>query len=694
MNREKQGLPEVLERAARLARQRVPAARRTAMARTVQEANARDADHLLAQAWDSAGLHGKPQRLHNPGVPDLPLLAWDAEQGWLLLRSRGVDGLWRAESVDGALSLAHLPSHCYKLPDAASSASAPGALKLVGQAILRRKGIFLDAVLASALASLLALASSLYSMQVYDRVIPNAGYNTLWVLSVGVILSILLEFMLKQLRANGVDRACKAIDTELSGWYFARMLGIRMEARPATVGTLASQVKGFEQVRAVLASTSLFVLADVPFAILFLLVIGLIGGWIVLVPLVTLPLALITGLAFQRMIREHTRNSIATSYKSAGLLVEAVDGAESAKANSSEWLLQSRWNRLLAEGAAHDEAVKRHASLSQNLTALLQQLSYVLLVAAGAWLVADNKLTMGALLACSIIGNRAMAPIIQLPGVMVQWAHARAAIESMEKIMALPNEADHSETLLAPEALGADLGFERARFAYGGERVALEVETLSIAAGERVALIGPIGSGKSTLLKLASGLYRPQQGRAFVGGMDAALLLPAALREHVGYLPQEARLFSGSLRENLILGLADPGDEAILAAAERTGLSALILGQPRGLALEISEGGRGVSGGQRQLIAFTRMLLAQPRVWLLDEPTGNMDSATEARVVQVLRDEAARGATLLMSTHKNALLPLVSRVIVLQGGRITADGPRDEILARLMGRPAAQGAAA
>lgn len=689
----------MLERAARLARQRVPAARRTAMARTVQEASARDADHLLALAWDSAGLHGKPQRLHNPGVPDLPLLAWDAQQGWFLLRSRGVDGLWRAESADGALALAELPSHCFKLPDAASSSSAPGALKLVGQAILRRKGVFMDAVLASALASLLALASSLYSMQVYDRVIPNAGYNTLWVLSVGVVLSILLEFMLKQLRANGVDRACKAIDAELSGWYFARMLGIRMEARPATVGSLASQVKGFEQVRAVLASTSLFVLADVPFAILFLLVIGMIGGWIVLVPLVTLPLALVTGLAFQRMIREHTRNSIATSYKSAGLLVEAVDGAESAKANSSEWLLQSRWNRLLAEGAAHDEAVKRHASLSQNLTALLQQLSYVLLVAAGAWLVADNKLTMGALLACSIIGNRAMAPIIQLPGVMVQWAHARAAIEGMEKIMTLPNEADHSETLLAPEALGADLGFERARFAYGGERVALEVEKLHIAAGERVALIGPIGSGKSTLLKLASGLYRPQDGKAFVGGMDASLLLPAALREHVGYLPQEARLFSGSLRENLILGLADPGDEAILAAAERTGLSALILGQPRGLALEISEGGRGVSGGQRQLIAFTRMLLAQPRVWLLDEPTGNMDSATEARVVQVLRDEAARGATLLMSTHKNALLPLVSRVIVLQGGRITADGPRDEILARLMGRPAAsaatsQGAAA
>jgi ATP-binding cassette subfamily C protein LapB len=531
-------------------------------------------------------------------------------------------------------------------------------------------------------------------MQVYDRVIPNAGYQTLWVLSVGVVMSILLEFMLKQLRANGVDRAGKAIDAELSGWFFARMLGIRMEARPATVGTLASQVKGLEQVRTVLASTSLFVLADVPFAALFLLVIAMVGGWLVLVPMVTLPLALMAGLAFQKMIRQHTRNSIATSYKSAGLLVEAVDGAESAKATSSEALLQSRWKQLVEEGAGHEQAVKRHAAFSQNLTALMQQLSYVLLVAAGAWLVADNQLTMGALLACSIIGNRAMAPIIQLPGVMVQWAHARAAIDALEKVMALPNEADHTETQLAPEVLGGELTFERARFAYASERVVLELDRLTIAADERVALIGPIGSGKSTLLKLASGLYRPQEGKLTLGGIDAALLLPAVVREQVGYLPQDARLFSGTLRDNLILGLADPGDEAILAAATRTGLSELILGQPRGLALEISEGGRGVSGGQRQLIAFTRMLLAKPRVWLLDEPTGNMDSNSEARVVQVLREEAAKGGTFLMSSHKNALLPLVSRVIVLQGGRIVADGARDEILARLMGRPQVQGVAA
>ncbi|MDB5796959.1 MAG: transporter family protein [Paucimonas sp.] len=692
------GLPELVERSASLARQRMPLARRTAVERAVDAApGVAQAADLFRLAWQMAELAGEPALLHNPSPADTPFAAFLPDHGWALVQARAGDGSWRIESSAGAtLSLPDLAgATCLGLPPPAQAAQRRSALQLVGDAIWRRKGVFLDAVLATALASLLALGSSLYSMQVYDRVIPNSGYNTLWVLSVGVLLSILLEAMLKQVRSHTIDRTCKAIDSELSEWFFRRMLGIRMEARPASVGTLASQIKGFEQVRAVMASTSLFVLADVPFAVLFLLVIAAIGGWVVAVPLVMLPLALLCGLAFQRAIQNHTRNTIATSYKSAGLLVEAVDGAESVKASSSEWMLQSRWNRLVEEAASSDQAIKTHSSLSQNLTAMLQQVSYVLLVAAGAWLVTENKMTMGALLACSIIGNRAMSPIIQLPGVMVQWAHAKAAIEGIDKIIALPNEADQVHEQLAPSLLGGEIGFERIRFSYGGqERAALELDRLQLRAGERVALVGPIGSGKSTLLKLASGMYRPAQGRVLLGGMDAALLLPAVLREQVGYLPQEARLFSGTLRDNLLLGLPDPGDEAILAAAHRTGLSDLVLGQPRGLALEITEGGRGVSGGQRQLIAFTRLLLANPKVWLLDEPTGNMDSATEARVVQVLREVAAAGATLLVSTHKNAVMPLVERIVVLQNGRLVVDGPRNEVMAKLAGRPVAQGEAA
>ncbi len=564
----------------------------------------------------------------------------------------------------------------------------PAPCVCCGRRCGRRRALFFDAVLATGLVNLLTLATALYAMQVFDRVIPNQGFHTLWVLSVGVVLSICLELILKQVRSHTVDRTCNAIDQQLSGWFFSRMLGIRMEAHPPAVGTLASQVKGFEMVRAVLASTSLFVLADVPFALFFFAVIALVGGWVVAVPLITLPVALAAGLMFQHAIQRHTRLNLAGGNRKVGLLVEAVDGAESLKANSAEWRLQGRWNRLVAETSLAEQSIRTYSSLSQNLTVGLQQLSYVALVALGAWLVTENQLTMGGLLACSIIGNRAMMPIVQLPGVMVQWAHARAALEGLEQIIALPNEADEAQHALTPQTLEGGLRFERARFAYGlARRMALEVAHLEIKPGERVGLIGPIGSGKSTFLKLASGLYRPAQGNVFLGGVDLALLATPVVRETVGYLPQDARLVSGSLRDNLLLGLPDPGDEAILAAARRTGLIELIVGQPRGLALELTEGGRGVSGGQKQLIAVTRMLLARPKVWLLDEPIGAMDSVTEARVVGLLRELTAEGATLVVATHKTAMLPLLERLIVLQGGRVLLDGPRDAVLAKISGQP-------
>ncbi|NTV09405.1 MAG: ATP-binding cassette domain-containing protein [Zoogloea sp.] len=610
------------------------------------------------------------------------------------MKSRAADGSWRGEDAGGEpVTRAQLDGFtCVSLPDRRSAEQAersvPGALRLVWQALWAHKGVFFDAVLATGLVNLLTLAASLYSMQVYDRVIPNQGFSTLWVLTVGVGLSITLEFVLKQVRSRTVDRSCNAIDHQLSEWFFRRMMGIRMEARPASVGTLASQVKGFEMVRGVLASTSLFVLADVPFALLFLLIIALVGGWVVAVPLISLPIALGAGLAFQHAIQRQTRLNLSASNRKTGLLVEAVDGAEALKASSAEWSVQARWNRLVAENSAAEQSIRNYAALSGNLTAAFSQLSYVALVAVGAYFVAESQLTMGGLLACSIIGNRAMMPIVQLPGVMVQWAHARAAIEGLEKIIALPNEADEAHQALSPQFLEGSLRFERTRFAYGAaKRLALELERLEIKPGERVGMIGAIGSGKSTLLKLASGMYRPQEGKVFLGGVDMALLGSAVVRETVGYLPQETRLFSGTLRDNLLLGLPDPGEEAILEAARRTGLIELILGQPKGLALEITEGGRGVSGGQMQLIAVTRMLLAQPRVWLLDEPTGSMDSVTEGRVVNLLRDLAAEGATLVVTTHKTALLPLLDRLIVLQGGRVLLDGPRDAVLARLSGRP-------
>lgn len=698
----KNGLAAMVDMAAHLVGQEGGAGRRRDLDRVLGRMDERHgAARLFAGLWSAAGLQGQCVHLPHPTPGDLPFAVYAPEIGWCLVHSLGAEGCWQALENNGAAStLARLDDvECISLPrgSVTSTTGRPGALALAASAALAHKGVFVDAVLATGLITLLAVATSLFSMQVYDRVIPNHGFNTLWVLTAGVAMSIGLEFILKQVRSSTVDRTCNAIDEALSEWFFNRMLGIRMEARPASVGTLASQVKGFEMVRGVLTSTSLFVLTDVPFALLLIVMIGLVGGWLVVVPLIALPIALAAGLMFQSAIQRHARLNLSASNRKAGLLVEAADGIESLKANSAEWMILARWNQLVAESGQSDQRIRRCSALSQNLTATLQQLSYVALVAVGALLVTDNQMTMGGLMACSIISGRALMPIVQLPGVMVQWAQARAAIEGLDQIIALPNEADDAPDALAPQYLAGGLRFEGARFAYGTlNRTALELPRLEIKPGERIGLLGGIGSGKSTLLKLGSGMYRPAAGQILLGGIDLALLAPATAREMVGYLPQEARLFSGSLRENLVLGLQDPGEDAILEAARRTGLIDLVLSHPKGLALRLTEGGRGVSGGQKQLIAVTRLLLARPQILLLDEPTSAMDAVTEARVVGLFREIAAEGVTLVAATHKTALLPLFDRLIVLHGGRVVLDAPRDAALARLAGTlyPALEEAAA
>jgi len=271
-----------------------------------------------------------------------------------------------------------------------------------------------------------------------------------------------------------------------------------------------------------------------------------------------------------------------------------------------------------------------------------------------------------------------------LPSVMVQWAHARAALEGLDRLIAMPNENDGRDTAMVPQKIDPSLRFERVKFFYGAaNQLALEVPHLAIAAGERVGVLGAVGSGKSTLLKLASALYKPVDGKVYVGQLDAALIAPALLREKIGYLPQDFQLFSGTLRENLLLGLSDPGDEAIFEAARLTGVIELISGQPRGLGLPIGEGGRGVSGGQKQLIGLTRLILAKPQIWILDEPTSSMDAKTERQIVALLGYLAAQGVTMLIATHKTSLLPIFSRLLFVKSGQLALEGPREKVLATL-----------
>lgn len=686
----------LIEHSAKLIGQVVPRERIDEITQALQKLSEQTpAATVIQTAWKSAGLHGKPKALTAPATHNLPFLGWQTEQGWLTVVAQNADRSWTAQSIEGQLiKLDNLSkTECVSLPgkhSAAAHISPVTTASLVWDAVYEHKTIFLEAALATGLINILTLATSLFTMQVYDRVIPSHGFQTLWVLSSGVIIAILLELLIKHVRSVTIDKTCQRIDIDLSRWFFQRSLGIRLDCRPPSVGTLASQIRGFEMVRGVLTGTSLFILTDVPFAILFILVIALIGGWVAAVPLVVFPFSLGAGIMFNRWITRASREHLAQTNNKTGLLVESIDGAESLKANSAEWKFQARWNKLIDELAESDYKIRHYSSISQHFTVVLNQIGYVLMIALGAYLVSENQLTMGGLIACSIISGRALSPITLLPSILVQIAHARTALESMDKVIALPNEIDEAAHTLVPQGLQHGYRFENTRFVYGAaKQSAIEVPGLIVKSGERIGVLGPIGSGKSTLLKLLAGLYRPTQGKIFLGDVDIALIAPAVLRESIGYLPQDVQLFSGTLRDNILLGLPDPGDGPILDAARKTGLINLITGQDKGLALFLSEGGKGVSGGQRQLIGFTRLLLAKPKIWLLDEPTASLDADNETKVGAVLQEIAASGVTLFIATHKTALLPLLPRLLVVKGGQVALDGPTNDVLARLMAKPPA-----
>ncbi len=558
--------------------------------------------------------------------------------------------------------------------------------------IRRYRSAFIDAVFATLLVSLVGLVGALYSMQVYDRVVPTRGYATLLVLSVGALLGVALELLLKQVRAHMVERACKMIDQELSAVFFGKALDIRMDARPRTVGTFASQIRHFESVRNFMTSSTLFVLADAPFALLFVLVIALISWQVALVPLLMVPLSIAVGWAFRKPIERSTGLHMAESNRKNGLLIEAIDGIESVKAASGEWKLLERWRQLTALLGRHELQTKSLSTLSGNLAQTLQQITYIGMVAVGAYCITLGELTMGGLIACTIISGRALSPLAQLPGLIVQWKHAEIALKGLDQIMALPSDRDPGTRLVVPQSCRGQLRLSNVAFGYGDGRAALEVQELTVQPGERVAVLGAVGSGKSTLIKLMSGLFRPASGSVYLDGVDVVQLAPEFVREHVGYLPQDVRLFQGTLRDNLTLGLPSASDSQLLRAAAMTGLDQVIQKHPKGLALDISEGGRGLSGGQRQLVGLTRLLLMQPRLMLLDEPTASMDGQLEHKVMQHLFAELPPQAALVVVTHKLGLLAHVHRVVVVDQGRIVLDGPRDQVLDRLRApaQPAAQ----
>ncbi|MEJ8822124.1 ATP-binding cassette domain-containing protein [Variovorax humicola] len=635
----------------------------------------------------------QPTMLRKPDLAHAPLLVFVKEKGWGVIAERTPQGQWLLVQEGGVQVLAGLGAGdlCLRLGKAVATTAADGPGKpmaMIRKIIGSYRGVLAEGVLATIFMNLLALAGSLFSMQVYDRVIPTRGESTLVVLGVGVLLVIFIETALKFARSRIMESVVIGLDGGLSREIFQRLLSVRIDQMPGSVGTLAGQLRGYEQVRSFLTARTMFALVDVPMAVIYLVIIAVIGSPLIAgVPLLVALIAIAMGLIARRRLEQMATQSAQAANHRTGLLVEAVDGAETIKAGAGGWKFLSRWLDLAGQTLRNDLRMQHASEGLAYWGSALQQISYCAVVAIGAIEAIGGHITGGAVMACSILGGRVLGPVLALPGLMVQHAHATAAMKGLDQLYALETDHHGVTSPLAPSDLRGQFDLADVSFAYPESGQGIHVSQLRIQQGERVAVLGTIGSGKSTLLRVLAGLYRPQKGRVIIDGLDMGQINRQVLSQQIGYLAQDHRLFQGTLRENLLIGLPDPGDDVIHRALVRSGLIQLVSSHPRGLELPIREGGTGLSGGQRQLVAFTRLLLVQPNILLLDEPTASMDERQEQRCLGVLAEELESARTLIVVTHKPSVLTLVSRLVVVSGSKIVLDGPRDEVLARLAQRP-------
>ena len=549
--------------------------------------------------------------------------------------------------------------------------------------ILRQWPIYGEVALAAVLINLFALASPVFVMNVYDRVVPNNALETLWVLALGVLIVFGFDFLLKVLRGYFVDSAGRVADIKLAGRIFQQVLGIRMAARPASAGAFASQLREFETLRDFFTSATVTTLVDLPFVLFFVAIIWLIGGPVAYAPAAAIPLVIGVGLLIQVPLNRIVRRTFREGALKHGILVESITGLETVKSIGAEGRMQRAWERFVAATAMSANRSRLLSSITVNMAGLASNLVTVGVVVIGVYEIAAGNMTVGALIACSILSGRAMAPLGQVAQVLARFHQARAAYQTLDGMMRLPVERPATTRFVHRPHLRGDIEFRNVGFIYPGQKLAaLSGVSFRIAAGERVAMIGRIGSGKSTIEKLVLGLYEPEQGAIMIDGTDLRQIDPADLRRNIGCVPQDIMLFTGSLRDNITMGAAEADDATMLRAAEIAGVEDFAAKHPMGYDRPVGERGQALSGGQRQAVAIARAMIGEPPILVLDEPTSAMDNAGEgglkARLTSVLE-----GRTLLLVTHRASLLSLVDRLIVLDAGKVVADGPKDQVLKAL-----------
>jgi len=549
--------------------------------------------------------------------------------------------------------------------------------------IAENRALYRDILLAALMINVFALAMPLFVMNVYDRVVPNNALDTLWVLAAGVFVVLIGDLILRTMRGYFVDLASSRADVKLSANIMERVLGLRMENRPTSAGSFASNLRAFETVRDFIGSATVIALVDLPFALLFFAVIAWIAWPLTLPFAVGAIVLLFYALAVQSRMHQLAETSHRAGAQRNATLVESLVGIESIKALGAESAFQRKWEESATLLARISGQLRLLAASTTNVAQWVQHTVNLVVIVIGVHLIGKGQLTMGGLIACYLLSSRAMVPIAQVAGLLVQYHNSATALKSLDTMMAQEVERPAEANFISRNSFAGAIEFRNVSFSYPGTSTpALSNVSLKIRPGEHIGILGRIGSGKSTLQKLILGLYRPTSGAVLVDGIDLRQLDPAELRRNIGYVGQDSTLFYGTLRENIKLAAPAADDAAVIEAAKIGGILEFVNNHPEGFEMIVGERGESLSGGQRQGVLIARALIQQPPILLLDEPTSSMDYSSEEQIKRNL-SAFAEGRTMIIATHRTSLLELVNRIIVIDGGKIVADGPKEQVIEAL-----------
>lgn len=543
--------------------------------------------------------------------------------------------------------------------------------------------MYSEVLVASFFINLFGIALPLFIMNVYDRVVPNQAIETLWVLVIGIAVVFGFEFILRTLRGYLIDVAGKKVDLNLSSQIFRQAMGLKMANRPGSVGAFSNTVQGFEFFRDFITSSTVTILIDLPFVFLYIAIIALIGGSLAYIPLVMVPLVLLVGYVLQLPLQRITEDSYRHSAEKQATLIETLGAIEAVKSGGAEGVIQRKWEKVVGLAARAAIKLKLVSNSSINFSILAQQLTSVMVIIYGVYKISAGDLTVGGLIACTILAGRGLAPMSQVAGLLTRYHQSMHSLQSLDKVMDLPVERPDGQSYLHRPHLEGAVQFRDVTFQYPGQKVdALTNFSIVIKPGEKVGILGRIGSGKTTLAKLLQGFYEPATGMVLVDGTDLHQIDPADLRRNIGYVPQDIVLFYGSVKDNIALGAPQVDDDEILQASKLAGVDRFVKLKPEGYDMQVGERGACLSGGQRQSIAVARSILLNPKILLMDEPTNNMDEMTEKQLKAALKSYV-EDKTLILTTHKPSMLGLVDRLVILEGGHIVADGPKDKVMEAL-----------